>query len=363
MHPLLQMWHDATVAHVPQGVAVWDAHTHTGDRDPDGYTNTAAQLLSALDEAGHVGAVVCSSLDPGGYRGANDRILAESAAAGGRLIPFLRLNPNDEGAALEAERSLDAGHRGIKLHPRGESFTLSDPGMAVVARIACERGVPLLIHAGRGMLPLAGDLLALLDRDPQLRVVLAHCAISDLDVLAVERHPSIYYDTAWWNPVDLAALFSWVDGSRILYASDTPYGNPVISSIRTLRSMLQAGHGQDVITAVFGANLSALLGGSDPDPVGVGSSPSFDVRLLRLQSYVLAALAASFAGTDPTEAAELALRACDGPWPEGSAVPSMRQLLSATVEASGEEHRRLRFGLLLVAASAASTPDVAAPPR
>jgi predicted TIM-barrel fold metal-dependent hydrolase len=359
MHRVIAGWHEVTASRLPS--EVWDAHTHTGDRDPDGYTNTSAELTAALDEAGHAGAVVCSSLDRGGYAAPNDRILAEAAASGGRLIPFLRVDPNQEGALGEVERSLAAGHRGIKLHPRGESFRMSHPALRPLAALAVDHGAPFLIHAGRGMPALGPDLLDLLETVPGLRVVLAHCAISDLAVLARRAHPGVYYDTAWWNPADLAALFSWVDAGRILYASDTPYGNPVISGMRTARAALQAGVDDTVVAGVFGGNLMRLLDGSEAQELGVGTAPMFDVRMQRVQSYVLGALAAIFSGGSPTEAAALALRASDGSWPEGSVVPAVRRTLEAALAASGPGEQRLRFRLLLVAASAMATPDVAAP--
>ncbi|NQV06295.1 amidohydrolase family protein, partial [bacterium] len=139
------------MAHLPAGSPVWDAHTHTGDRDPDGKTNTAESLLAALDGAGHDAAVICPSADPAGYPHNNDRVLEEAGGSGGRLIPFLRVDPKAGDPAAEVERCLDLGHRGIKLHPRSERFPLSHQGMDAVAAVAADRGVPLLIHAGRGI--------------------------------------------------------------------------------------------------------------------------------------------------------------------------------------------------------------------
>lgn len=359
MHRVIAAWHEVTASRLPP--QVWDAHTHIGDRDPDGYTNTSSELTAALDEAGHAGAVVCSSLDRNGYAAANDRILTEAVASGDRLIPFLRVDPNRSAAVDEAARSLAAGHRGIKLHPRGESFKLSHPALRPLAALAVEHRAPLLIHAGRGMPALGPELIDLLGAAPGLRVILAHCAISDLDVLAGLAHPGIYYDTAWWNPSDLAALFSWVDTGRILYASDTPYGNPVISGTRTVRAALQAGLDESALADVFGGNLMRLLEGLEARELGMGTAPVFDVRMQRVQSYVLGALAAVFSGGAPTEAAALALRASDAPWPADSVVPAVRRTLEAALAASGPGEQRLRFRLLLVAASAAATPDVVAP--
>ena len=92
---VLGRWHRAAADLLAPGTEVFDAHTHTGDQDPDRTEITAPQLLGRLDDAGHAGAVVMTNRDPGGYPPANDRILAEAAASGGRLVPFLRVDPNE----------------------------------------------------------------------------------------------------------------------------------------------------------------------------------------------------------------------------------------------------------------------------
>ena len=65
-------------------------------------------------------------------------------------MPFCRLDPHDDPLA-EAERCLDAGARGIKLHPRAEGFGLDHPALQDVFALADERRLPVLCHAGRGI--------------------------------------------------------------------------------------------------------------------------------------------------------------------------------------------------------------------
>ena len=62
-------------------------------------------------------------------RAANDRTLAFAERSNGRLIPFVRLDLN-ESPIEEATRCLDAGARGIKLHPRAQRFTAGDERLA-----------------------------------------------------------------------------------------------------------------------------------------------------------------------------------------------------------------------------------------
>ena len=44
------------------------------------------------------------------------------------------------------------------------------------------------------------------------------------------EHPNVFIDTAWWNPADHIALFSLVAPSQIVWASDSPYGLPVLAA-------------------------------------------------------------------------------------------------------------------------------------
>ena len=118
-----------------------------------------------------------------GFRAANDRTLAFAERSDGRLIPFLRLDLN-ESPIEEARRCLAAGARGIKLHPRAQKFTANDERLAPVFEIAAEHRVPILIHGGRGLPPIADGLRALVERYPEATLIIAHAGIADLAALA-----------------------------------------------------------------------------------------------------------------------------------------------------------------------------------
>ncbi|MGZ8513329.1 MAG: hypothetical protein ACXWWL_07810, partial [Candidatus Limnocylindria bacterium] len=57
------------------GIELFDAHTHIGRNDPDGFRCSAADLEEALTGAG-ARAVVFPMQEPGGYREANDEVLS-----------------------------------------------------------------------------------------------------------------------------------------------------------------------------------------------------------------------------------------------------------------------------------------------
>ena len=322
VHPLdvtMRPWLDRILEETGS-LGLYDAHTHVGQNDPDGYRQTPEELVAALAPAGARG-VVFPMHEPGGYRAANDAVLAAAADAPDRLVAFCRVSPHD-GALAEARRALDAGARGIKLHPRAERFGMDEPAVADLVALAHERGVPVLIHAGRGI-PALGELtVRLAERNPDAWLILAHAAISDLAWLwrVLPDHPNVLIDTAWWNPVDLVALFALAPPANVVWASDSPYGRPVFSAVMALRCALQAGVGPEALRGIAGGTIARVLDGHAPDDLGPPPGPpsaAQDLLLERAVSHLTSAFARVVGEADPTEPLGLARLACavgtDGP--------------------------------------------------
>jgi uncharacterized protein len=313
---LLRPWHDAVVGALPP-LRSFDAHTHTGSNDPDGFRCSPEQLLEGLGEIG-ARAAVFTMHEPDGYPPANDRILEEARASDGVLVPYCRLDPRIGGAeaAREAERCLDAGARGIKLHPRAEQFRLEEPETEPLFAVANERGVPVLVHAGRGIPALGADALDLAARYPRARIILAHAAVCDLAWIwrHAADHPNLFFDTAWWNVQDLLTLFALVPPGQILWGSDAPYGTPLQSQIMAFRCALQAGVSTDALVSIAGGQMERLVSGDDP--VSLGPPPGTerltgDVLLWRLCSYLQTAIARMMLREAPPEYLALARLACE----------------------------------------------------
>ena len=254
----------------PHSGEVLDAHTHLG-LDEDGRSLTLEQLLSQLDAAGARRACVFPLHDPErqpAYRVPNDRVLAWAAEADGRLVPFCRLDPMEDPLA-ESERCLAAGARGIKLHPRAQDFVFDGGELDNVFALAESAQVPILIHAGRGLPPLAEGLVDLALRHPQAVLILAHGAICDQGILTsrLADHPGVLYDISCFFPVDVIELFARVPAERIVFASDPPYGLPATSLDMALRVAAQAHLDEATTTAVLGGTMASLLDGRGLPPV------------------------------------------------------------------------------------------------
>ena len=228
-----------------------DMHVHVGLADPAGLLATEDEALTSLRLADAHG-VVFPLKEPGGYREPNDRVL-DLARSDGRVTALARLDPADDPLG-EALRCLDAGAAGIKLHPRGEDFALDDRRLDDVFALADERRLPVMIHAGQGV-PEMADHVHRRSRDhPQARLILAHCGAGMFDGIwpGIDDHPNVLFDTSWWNPATIGALFRLVPPSHILFGSDIPFATPTQQAVQALRLALQVGLTDRQIQGIMG---------------------------------------------------------------------------------------------------------------
>jgi uncharacterized protein len=306
-------WLDRLRDEVPD-IEPLDAHTHIGFNDPDGYSCSSAELRGSLERI-DARAFVFPMHEPGGYSAANDMVIEEAEASGGRLFPFARLDPHDD-ALAEAERALARGARGIKLHPRAEQFTLDHPGLQPVFALANERHLPVLVHAGRGIPALGRHSVEATGAHPGMRLILAHAGISDLAWIWRETpdHPNLFFDTSWWSPSDVQALFALVAPGQILMASDAPYGSPTWATVMSARNALQVGLDAEQTRGVLGGQALRLVNGEEP--LDLGPAPGVeglarDPLLDRVYSFLMSALGQMFQGVEPAETLALVRLACD----------------------------------------------------
>jgi predicted TIM-barrel fold metal-dependent hydrolase len=307
----------------PADAEVIDAHTHLG-LDEDGRSLTLAQLLSQLDDAGARRACVFPLHDPErhpAYRIPNDRVIAWAHESSERLVPFCRLDPS-EGPLQESERCLAAGARGIKLHPRAQDFVFDGKDMDGVFALAETARVPILIHAGRGLPPLAEGLVDLALRHPGAVLILAHGAICDQGILTTRLadHPGVLYDISCFFPLDVIELFARVPVERIVFASDPPYGLPATSLYMALRMARYAGLDESATRGLLGGTMAKLLDGDGLPAIAPprrGPTITLSGRLARVYGYASLVGPALFSGAvDQARAMlDLAMAACRDPEP------------------------------------------------
>jgi uncharacterized protein len=277
---------------LPEGVCLFDAHTHLGD-DIDGTQGRYEELTATLDRYGFTGAFVFC-MDEHDREPAfcvpNDRTLAYAERSGGKLVPFVRLDLTER-PLEEAKRALDLGARGIKLHPRAQAFALDDERLGPIFELAVERSVPILIHGGRGLPPIAEHLEALVRRYDGVHLIVAHAGIADMAGLAgrLGGIPGVFFDTSVWSAVDLLDLYRQVSPEQIVYASDYPYGRQPNSLLLAIRSAKLAGFDDKQLRALLGENARRMAEGEEPEPLTMPRGATSLVQPLtfaRIHQYI-----------------------------------------------------------------------------
>ena len=319
-HELLGTWTTALLHELPPDAEIFDAHVHLGN-DIDGMAGRLDELLTMMDEYGAERAFMFCLDEPDrhpGFRAPNDRTLAYAEKSDGRLIPFVRLDLNEDPVA-EAIRCLDAGARGIKLHPRAQKISLEDERLPPVFELAADRNVPILIHGGRGLPPIAADLHALVERCTGVQLIIAHAGIADMANLTARFAgiPGVFFDTSTWSAIDLLDFYRQMPPEQIVYASDYPYGRQPNSLLMALRTARLTGFDDNEIRNLLGRNAMRIADGELPleptRPKG-GHELTQPTILARIHQYLSMATPLMWTRQpDTIGVLGLALNTCDSP--------------------------------------------------
>jgi uncharacterized protein len=315
---ILDSYVELTLAELPEGAPIFDAHTHLGT-DIDGMIGDREELLAIQHRFGIERSFVFCLDEPDrqpAFSAANQRTLAHAEAAGGALIPFVRLDLG-ESPVEEAARCLDAGAKGIKLHPRAQRFLPDDNRLEPVFALAAERGAPILIHGGRGLPPIADSLGRLLDRHQPPALIIAHAGIVDLAAMArnFSGRPGVFFDTSVWSPFDLLDLYRQIPPEQIVYASDYPYGRQPNSLLLSLRTARAAGFDDAQVRMLLHGTAARIADGLAPitptRPLG-GTDVTYPVTFARIhQNLTMASMLLWLRQPDTFGVIGLALNACD----------------------------------------------------
>ena len=363
---LIAAYDEELAALLPAETMLFDAHVHVG-RDIDGFTAPYDALVPFLQRYGFQRAFAFCMDEPDrqpGFRAPNDRTLAAAERSEGLLVPFVRLDLAAE-PVEEAIRCLDRGARGIKLHPRAQKFLLNDERLAPVFSLAAERRVPILIHGGRGLPPIADHLSRLVDAYPDAQLIIAHGGIADLAALsdAFGGRRGVFFDTSVWSPIDLIDVFNRVSPEQLVYASDFPYGQQPSSLLIALRVAGVVGLSEDQVRDMLGKTAERIAAGESAreptTPKGAGRLDQ-PITFARIHHYL--AMATPLLWTrqpDTIGVLGLAINACaerDGFFEERERIAELlscaRDLWRVTAEADEDERvelSRLTFRLLHIA--------------
>ena len=261
-------WDERVRAGLPAELDIFDAHTHLG-HDIDGMVGVYDELIGGMEQYRMSRAnMFCLDEPERGIPASAPRTTGRSssprAPRGGSSRSSGSIS--NEEPVEEAVRCLDLGARGIKLHPRAQKFLPNDERLVPVFALAAERRVPILIHAGRGLPPIAAGLEKLVDDHPGSQLILAHAGIADLANLAhrFSGKRGVFFDTSVWSAVDLLGLLRLVPPEQIVYASDYPYGQQPGSLLLAQRVAQTVGLDERQIRDLFAGNANRIADGEEP---------------------------------------------------------------------------------------------------
>jgi predicted TIM-barrel fold metal-dependent hydrolase len=342
---------------LPADAEIFDAHVHLGN-DIDGMSGQYDDLMQVADRYDVRRHFMFCMDEPDrhpAFSTPNDRTLAYAERSQGRFIPFVRLDLSED-PVEEAIRCLDRGARGIKLHPRAQGFLLNDERLAPIFELAAERRVPILIHGGRGLPPIADHLARLVEANPEAQLIIAHGGIADLAALA-ERFAGkagVFFDTSVWSPVDLLDVYRQISAEQVLFASDYPYGQQPASLLIALRTARASGLDDDDLRNMLGRSAVRIADGEpplEPTPARGGETFSQPMIFARIHQYLSMATPLLWTRQpDTIGVLGLALNATDvrnGHVPEEldrikELLVTARDLWRATPEIEDEQEKRRR---------------------
>jgi predicted TIM-barrel fold metal-dependent hydrolase len=236
--------------------SVIDAHCHIGE----GYamTQTADELLRQMDECGVDKAVICPAEPQIAVynREGNDLTIAATRQHPDRFIPFATCNPwYGSKAVEELRRCFAEGCSGLKLHPPLQGFSLGQEIVYPLIEACREVGAPIYVHTGTLICSEPFQLLELAWRFPEVDFIIGHLGATDysLDVIpAAKKAANIYLE----NSARIGPPLSDAPGAaRVVFGSDSPVWNMKVQ----LAAMLRARISEEVLAAMLGGNMQALL--------------------------------------------------------------------------------------------------------
>lgn len=204
---------------------LWPIH-YRGDED------TRLGVLRDLPIHAHTALAYAHRPGMAAWLNAHTLALAEREPA---VVPTFTFYPED-GVEDEVARALERGGRCAKVHLQVGKFDLNDPRLEDVWEMLERRRTAVVIHAGAVPDASGGEewcgprpVVRLLDRFPDLNVVLAHCGAPDFaEFLPLAEGSEIHLDTAMvfvgqgFQP-DPALLGRYAAISdRIVFGSDFP---------------------------------------------------------------------------------------------------------------------------------------------
>ena len=234
------------------------------------YTDgTAGDAKQLLQRAGIDRAVVCNIATNAHQEHKVNDFARTLAKADDFFIPIGSIHPDSQNQEAELDRLLEAGIKGIKIHPDYVGVFLDDARFDRIFSLLEEKGMFCVLHTGLD--PISPDyahatpqmLAEVIERHPRLKLIAAHMGGYALAQEVIEHllGRNIYFDTSLCSLRHgerdaLIHILKNHPADRLLFATDTPWSDPT-EEIAFLES---AGLERDRLEGIYYKNALQLLG-------------------------------------------------------------------------------------------------------
>lgn len=225
---------------------------------------------------------------PGMARAMN-RYMAEIVAAHpGVVTGTATVLPGEPDAVAILDEGFKSGLTGVKLHCHVQRFAPDHPDVEPIYALCQERGMPLVLHAGRepsspaypvppAEICSVERVAAVLRAFPNLRLCIPHLGADEFDeyMALLDRHEHLYLDTTmmigdYFAVPDPKKLVS-KRPDRILYGTDFP--NLPYAWDREMKHLVAMQLAESDLAGIVGGNARRLYGLDGPQ-AALGSTPS-----------------------------------------------------------------------------------------
>jgi predicted TIM-barrel fold metal-dependent hydrolase len=218
---------DKAYEEIFKNLIVVDSHVHLGE-DKDKQKLSAKKLIKIMDRSGINKCIPFPLNNPDfskTFSKPNDIILKGYKKYPERIIPFFRLNPNFDEWKEELKKRVEQGFKGIKLHPRSQTFRINSGKVRDILDKAEKHELLVLFHTGFGVKYLADDIKNILKRYPKVNFILGHSAFPDIRAVIkkVGERNNVLFETSSVRIFDLFDLLRKVSNKKIIFGSDAPY--------------------------------------------------------------------------------------------------------------------------------------------
>ena len=227
----------------------------------------AERIVKLMDEVGYDRCFLLTLAGLYGFndhRKANDEIADAVRRFPDRLIGFATTYPNQDpdAAAVELERSLAMGLRGLKFHPWLQSFPANSAYLYPCLEICAKHAIPVLFHTGTPPYSQPFQVMEQAKRFPGAQFIVGHFGkLMFLDaVRSAELCPNVYLETSGAQVADLTFALERIPVKRILFGTDLPIGGAAAGKWN-LAKIRSANLTEAQERAILGENAVELMAG------------------------------------------------------------------------------------------------------